>query len=162
MEKLTKQEGSLWSYRKGEISPAVFSDLGEAQQNKYVFNILQIPVEERSTYEQVILAQYRRYQIQSGKSVLQLVEEEITPTEDVHICAPISNIEIPTVEELVKEGEDYVREYLNLYFELEYPDWETNVRFHNVDKFISNTRNFMHIDELTDVHIRAYKIIKTK
>jgi hypothetical protein len=161
MEKLAQKEESLFKYRKGEITPAVFSGLDGYKQSNYVFKILLIPIEERSTYENVILSQYKRYVQQSGNKVPVQVEEEIISTEDVHICAPISNIEIPTVEELVESGEEYVREYLNLFFEIEYSDWETNVRFHDVDKFISNTKNFMHIDELTDVHIRAYKLIKT-
>lgn len=147
----------IWKYRTGEKTPSEFAGMSSTLKSTYVFNVELIPEEERSTYEKVILKQYYRECTFSNKSVKVCepvpVEIKLTPTEKVYEPAP-------DVQELVKLGANYVKDYLNLYFKFEYEDWETNVRFNTVDKFISNTSNFMELDEITIAHIKAYKELK--
>jgi hypothetical protein len=149
----------VWKHRTGEKTPIEFSNMSSTLKSTYVFNIELIPEEERSTYEKVILKQYYREKSFNKQESVQVcesvpVEVKLTPTQNVHI-------QIPTIDELVQIGEESVKDYLNLYFKFQYDDWETNVRFNTVDKFISNTSNFMELDEITIAHIKAYKKFKT-
>ena len=89
------------------------------------------------------------------EQILEVIEQNKPQQENT--SASILDEQLPTVDEICQNGMDYVREYLNTYFELDYTDWETNLRFNTSNKFIEVTLNFMIIDELTKVHIHAYK-----
>ncbi len=92
------------------------------------------------------------------EQILEVIEQNIPQQENTDTSTSVLDEQLPTIEEICQDGMEYVREYLNAYFELEYPDWEGNLKFStNSTKFIDATLNFMLIDELTKIHIHAYK-----
>lgn len=152
----------IWKHRPNELSPVQFEYLSEAAKGNYLFKIAQIEPELRSTYEKIILRRYEKEQELKAHNGKKILEEKESSTEtNVSVCAPLPVEDLPTVQELKKMGVQYLYEYLDEFFKFEYSDWETNVRFHPVDKFVNNTKNFMEIDQLTYVHICAYKELKS-
>lgn len=172
--KLEKKKGSVWTHRKGEISPVVLENmLSPVAQTTVIENILAIPIEYRSTYDHVCVQAYFRFKFgiklkreEFRNMTYQKYQELVNP---VQVCADsfddnensstedIANIRIPTIFEIRQMGMEWVREYLQIFFKYDYPDWETNLRFHSADKFVESTKNFMEINELTIAHIKAYK-----
>jgi len=53
-----------------------------------------------------------------------------------------------------------LKDYLNEFFKYDNLNWESDLRFaRTVEPFIENTRNYMLIDELSEAHIRAFKLL---
>lgn len=149
MEQLIKN--GTWSIRPEELLPVEFSYLSDNRKEKYVLKILEIPTEERSTYEKVILTMYKKEREFHKEEILvdkYLYEDEVISTIEV---------EIPSEDTLLNYGKEYLEEYLNLIFENQNPRWKTELSFASAEKFIESTKNYMSVNDITIAHIKAYK-----
>jgi hypothetical protein len=149
-------EKGVWKIREGELSPAKFEEIDDAQKMTYLYNILILEPDMRSTYERVILDRYNKgvYSFILDEKYAHidepvLIEDKITPTKD--------RVEYPTEQELVQFGKKYLEKYLNAILDVPNPRWKNELKFVNADNFITNTRNYLEINNLTVLHIKAYK-----
>ena len=151
MEQLIKN--GTWLNRPGELLPVQFSYLSDNQKEKYVIKILEIPVDERSTYEKVILSMYKKEREFWKESTL--VDKYLN--EDNKITSIEIQVEIPDEKTLANYGKEYLEDYLDLIFENQNPRWKTELSFASAEKFIESTKNYMLVNDLTIAHIKAYK-----
>ena len=147
MEQLIKN--GKWSYRPEELLPVQFSYLSDNTKEKYVLKVLEIPVDERSTYERVILSMYKKEREFWKESTL--VDKYLNEDDK------INSIEIPDEETLANYGKEYLEDYLDFIFENQNPRWKTELSFTTAEKFIESTKNYMLVNDLTIAHIKAYK-----
>ena len=147
MEQLIKN--GKWSYRPEELLPVQFSYLSDNIKEKYVMKVLEIPVDERSTYERVILSMYKKEREFWKESTL--VDKYLN--EDYKT----NSIEIPDEDTLANYGKEYLEDYLDFIFENQNPRWKTELSFTTAEKFIESTKNYMLVNDLTIAHIKAYK-----
>jgi predicted transcriptional regulator len=169
MEELIKKDGKLWSERPGELKPIEFISLDEARKMAYISNIERLLPEDRSSFEQVILRVYEKENDFWSNKIVEpvppvFIEIDLTPTEN--IVEPIGeivelfNINDLSQEEIKNMGREYVKEYLDAFFDKEYLDWEIQLKFSSNEKtFIEATSTFMLLDENTKNHISVYKNI---
>ena len=150
------QENGVWKIREDELTPSQFEGIDDTQKMTYLYQILLLPKNMRSTYERVILDRYYRglYSFIIDEQYAHmvepvLIEDKSNPTED--------RVEYPTEDELVQFGKKYLEKYLNLILNAPNPRWKNELKFTNADNFISNVRNYVRIDNLTVLHIKAYK-----
>jgi len=151
MEQLIKN--GTWSHRPEELLPVEFSYLSDNMKEKYVLKVLEIPVDERSTYEQVILSMYKKERDFRKESTL--VDRYLN--EDDKITSTEVITQIPDENELLDYGKEYLEDYLDLIFENQNPRWKTELSFTTAEKFIESTKNYMLVNDLTIAHIKAYK-----
>lgn len=147
MEQLIKN--GKWSYRPEELLPVEFSYLSDNIKEKYVMKVLEIPVDERSTYERVILSMYKKEREFWKETTL--VDRYLNEDDK------IKSIEIPDEETLANYGKEYLEDYLDFIFENQNPRWKTELSFTTAEKFIESTKNYMLVNDLTIAHIKAYK-----
>jgi hypothetical protein len=147
MEQLIKN--GKWSYRPEELLPVQFSYLSDNTKEKYVLKVLEIPVDERSTYERVILSMYKKEREFWKESTL--VDKYLNEDDK------INSIEIPDEDTLANYGKEYLEDYLDFIFENQNPRWKTELSFTTAEKFIESTKNYMLVNDLTIAHIKAYK-----
>ena len=147
MEQLIKN--GKWSYRPEELLPVQFSYLSDNIKEKYVMKVLEIPVDERSTYERVILSMYKKEREFWKESTL--VDKYLNEDDKTN------SIEIPDEDTLANYGKEYLEDYLDLIFENQNPRWKTELSFTTAEKFIESTKNYMLVNDLTIAHIKAYK-----
>lgn len=157
-------ETKPFTHRLGEpkeISLKQFYQLSDAKRHTHIEELKNLNFNELSdTDKGVVFFYYQNWLLEEwpGKKVNFFEIEKETPTVFEQVVETVNEQVIPTVDEICENGLEYVREYLNAYFELDYPDWEGNLKFStNSSKFIEATLNFMLLDELTKVHIYAYK-----
>jgi len=143
-----------------EVNLKQFYELSEAKRDAHIVELKKLKFKELSdTDKGVVFFYYQNWGLVDwpGEKINFFRIEDI-PTVFEQVVETVSEQIIPTVDEICEDGLDYVREYLNAYFELDYPDWEGNLKFSTSPlKFIEATLNFMLVDELTKVHIYAYK-----
>jgi hypothetical protein len=151
MEQLIKN-GAL-SNRPEELLPVEFSYLSDNMKEKYVIKVLEIPTDERSTYERVILSMYKKEREFWKESTL--VDKYLN--EDNKLTSTEVITEIPDENVLVDYGKEYLQDYLDLFFENQNPRWKTELSFTSAEKFIESTKNYMLVNDLTVAHIKAYK-----
>ena len=151
MEQLIKN--GKWSYRPEELLPFEFSYLSDNIKEKYVMKVLEIPVDERSTYERVILGMYKKEREFWKETTL--VDRYLN--EDDKIKSIEIEIEIPDEDTLANYGKEYLEDYLDFIFENQNPRWKTELSFTTAEKFIESTKNYMLVNDLTIAHIKAYK-----
>lgn len=151
MEQLIKN--GTWSHRPDELLPVQFSYLSDNQKEKYVLKILEIPVDERSTYERVILTMYKKEREFWKETTL--VDKYLN--EDDKITSIEVEVEIPSEDVLASYGKEYLEDYLDIVFENQNSRWKTELSFTTADKFIEYTKNYMLVNDLTIAHIKAYK-----
>ena len=147
MEQLIKN--GKWSYRPEELLPFEFSYLSDNIKEKYVMKVLEIPVDERSTYERVILSMYKKEREFWKESTL--VDKYLNEDDKTN------SIEIPDEDTLANYGKEYLEDYLDFIFENQNPRWKTELSFTTAEKFIESTKNYMLVNDLTIAHIKAYK-----
>lgn len=149
MEQLIKN--GTWSHRPDELVPAQFSYLSDNQKEKYVLKILETNVDERSTYEKVILSMYKKEREFWKESTLvdRYLNEDSRSTS--------IEIEIPSEDVLANYGKEYLEDYLDIIFENQNSRWKTELSFTTAEKFIESTKNYMLVNDLTIAHIKAYK-----
>lgn len=147
MEQLIKN--GKWSYRPEELLPVQFSYLSDNIKEKYVMKVLEIPVDERSTYERVILSMYKKEREFWKESTL--VDKYLNEDDKTN------SIEIPDEDTLANYGKEYLEDYLDFIFENQNPRWKTELSFTTAEKFIESTKNYMLVNDLTIAHIKAYK-----
>jgi len=160
--KLTKNGN--WYWRDKEISYREFLEMDNVHKLAHIEYLKTIPIDELGTNDEYILNICDPNYFKKVSRNFLSIDEEITQKlkENVQVCETPDNLQILSVEDIIKSGEKSVHTYLDEFFKFQYSDWETNVRFHSVDKFIENTKNFMELDELTIKFIKAYKTIKSK
>jgi hypothetical protein len=151
MEQLIKN--GKWSNRPEELLPFQFSYLSDNVKEKYVMKVLEIPVDERSTYERVILSMYKKEREFWKETTL--VDRYLN--EDNKLTSTEVITEIPDENVLVDYGKEYLEDYLDLIFENQNPRWKTELSFTSAEKFIESTKNYMLVNDLTIAHIKAYK-----
>jgi hypothetical protein len=151
MEQLIKN--GTWLHRPEELLPVEFSYLSDNMKEKYVMKVLEIPVDERSTYERVILTMYKKERDFRKESTL--VDRYLN--EDSKLTSTEVIAEIPDEDELLDYGKEYLEDYLDLIFENQNPRWKTELSFTSAEKFIESTKNYMLVNDLTVAHIKAYK-----
>lgn len=153
----------VWKERAGEMSPVEFEYLNETGKMTYLQKIILIQKQERSTYEKIILDRYLKGNYNFKIDTSTEIGEVCAPSPiDNEIGATFSieeeDFEIyPTEDELVTYGKKYVEEYLNYIFANENSRWKDDLKFASSNDFIKNTKNYMNINELTVLHIKAYK-----
>jgi hypothetical protein len=151
MEQLIKN--GTWLHRPEELLPVEFSYLSDNMKEKYVMKVLEMPVDERSTYERVILTMYKKERDFRKESTL--VDRYLN--EDSKLTSTEVIAEIPDEDELLDYGKEYLEDYLDLIFENQNPRWKTELSFTSAEKFIESTKNYMLVNDLTVAHIKAYK-----
>jgi hypothetical protein len=163
---------NLWFWRDGEISLRNFMYMDKEEQNVHISFLLNLPIEERSTNDESILQMYvPRYSTSIGKEKIndllnmaeldKSIKKQIKGVINLNEYVDVGAISF-SIEEIQQKDVHQLKEELDIYFENIYPDWETNVRFHSIEKFLTNTRNFMEICEQGEAHIRQYKLLKSK
>jgi hypothetical protein len=152
------QENGVWKIREGELTPGKFEGLDDAQKMTYLFQILITPEDERSTYEKVIMSRYLKgnYSFILDEMYMNMDEPSLF---EINLPSTEGNVELPTEQELVDSGKTYLEKYLNVIFKVENPRWKSELKFCTADSFITSTRNYMRVDTLTLLHIKAYKKI---
>jgi hypothetical protein len=151
MEQLIKN--GTWLHRPEELLPVEFSYLSDNMKEKYVMKVLEMPVDERSTYERVILTMYKKERDFRKESTL--VDRYLN--EDSKLTSTEVIAQIPDENELLDYGKEYLEDYLDLIFENQNPRWKTELSFTSAEKFIESTKNYMLVNDLTVAHIKAYK-----
>lgn len=174
MEKQTLTKTGNWIWRDGELSYADFGKMGRMGKDEHISYLSSLSEDELGTNDWYILNQYAPHILTSKKKkeFLSLEDEYLSPTEwvkigDVSFIDKLISTEtsedtgqLPTVEELLKEDVGYLKDYLNEFFKYDNLNWESDLRFaRTVEPFIENTRNYMLIDELSEAHIRAFKLL---
>lgn len=161
-------------HRVGEpkqINLKQFYQLSEPERQAYIEKLKELTFNELSdTDKGVVFFYFQNWLLEDwpGQKVNffqiidvftpELVENELPQQENADTSTSILDEELPTIDEICEKGINYIKEYLNIYFELDYPDWEGNLKFGgNPIKFIDATSTFMILNELTKVHIHAYK-----
>jgi len=174
---------NTWFWRNGEIQYAKFNRMNKGDKLLHLKFLLGMSPEDRSTNDDYILKFYGPKDVKEQLHFFRLEEneqvsvmvgenllvEEITSTEE---DAPASVTEVVeklsvnmgevSVDELISYGKEYLLQYLNEYFTIQYDEWETDFKFQTLDKFVTNSNNFMHIDELALLHLQALKKIYFK
>lgn len=164
MQEVKLTQTGQWIWRDNEISYKSFTQLSKEQKLAHLQFLVELGQENFGTNDWYIMKNFgpKDFFEEESRPFFSLLEEKSQQEILANTCTSVSIEinEIPTLEEIIENGKEYVQQYLQAFFETEYPDWETNMRFHNFDKFIINTKNFMDIDELTYVHICAYYKLK--
>jgi hypothetical protein len=155
------QTNGVWKIREDELSPAEFEQIDDTQKMTYLYQILLLETDMRSTYERVILSRYN-----NGCYSFILDETYAKDSSPVSIEIELTSTQIgedtghiPSVEELQNYGKKYLEKYLNAILNKENSRWKTELKFTTADNFIKNTRNYLEINNLTVMHIKAYKKI---
>jgi hypothetical protein len=174
MEKQTLTKTGNWIWRDGELSYADFGKMGRMGKDEHILYLSSLDEDELGTNDWYILNQYAPHILTSKKKkeFLSLEDEYLPPTEwaevgDISFIDKLISTEtsedtgqLPTVEELLKEDIGYLKEYLNEFFKNDNNRWEGDLKFSStVDNFLDATRTYMLIDELTEVHIRTFKLL---
>lgn len=149
-------ENGVWKIREGELTPSMFEGIDDAQKMSYLFQIILLPENMRSTYERVILSRYNSgcYSFVIDETYAKIDEPSKL---EVNLPSTEDRVDLPTEEELIESGKKYLERYLNAILNKENPRWKNELKFTNADNFINNTRNYLNIDNLTVLHIKAYK-----
>lgn len=148
---------NAWFYLDDEISLKQFYNLSVNEKQEYVNSLYKIKFNMLTTQQEYILNYFG-----DSKKINKKNKFITLDPEPVKIGEPSSLNEIPSVDQLVQVDKLELKIYLDKYFELDYQDWESSVRFNTIEKFISNTNNFMSLDEQTINFLKAYKILVSK
>jgi hypothetical protein len=147
MNELTKD--GVWAYRKDEYTPVEFLKLNTQQQESYVQQIQYIPVEDRSTYERVILHRF-------GNDLPVQKYKFITLSQEIVIPNPVEIIvDEEEVELISKLSTQDIRKYLDEFF-IDYPKWEWDLGQTTFIKFVDAITNVMDVDSLSISYIKSY------
>lgn len=137
MEKLI--EDGVWKHRPSEKLPVEFSYMSDAAKENYIFKILQLAEEDRSTYEKVILHIYQKEKDFKSKNVRTIdADLPIQKKEKTNVDANIldENELIKNIPNLTKEE---IEELLDDYFWPSYTNWKFDLYQSKLEKFISAT-----------------------
>ncbi len=158
-----KVETKPFTNRLGEpkqINLKQFYQLSDAKRHTHIEELKNLKFNELSdTDKGVVFFYYQNWLLEDwpGKKENFFEIEQDISTVFQQVVETVDEKIVPTVDKICENGLVYVREYLNAYFELDYPDWEGNLKFNSANKFCDATLNFMILDDLTIVHIYAYK-----
>lgn len=139
MEKLI--EDGVWNYRPTEKLPVEFTEMSDAAKENYVFKILQLSEEDRSTYEKVILRIYEKEKDFRSKNVRTIdADLPIPKKEKKNIDANIPD-EIELIKNIPNLTKEQIEEELDNFFWLDYSNWKFDLYQCKIENFINSTKN---------------------
>lgn len=142
MEKLIKD--GVWTHRPNELKPVEFEYSNDAVKDNYIFKILQIPEEDRSTFERIILARFHKELDFINKNVRKLDEDLSSTEKEVSTCANIgADIldEIELIKNIPNLSKQDIKQLMDEYYAGTYPKWEFDLHQTKLENFISNTND---------------------
>lgn len=139
MEKLI--EDGVWTHRPNEKLPVEFTEMSDAAKENYIFKILQLTEEDRSTYEKVILRIFEKEKEFRNKNVRTLDADLPIPIkENTNIDANIPD-EIELIKNIPNLTKEQIEEELDDFFWLDYTNWKFDLYQCKIENFVNSTKN---------------------
>lgn len=158
MEKLI--EDGVWKHRYNELLPVEFTEISDAAKDNYIFKILQLAEEDRSTYEKVILRIYQKEKEFKSKNVRTVDEDFSTSTKkNTNIDANILD-EVELIKNIPNLSKQDIEDLLDDYYSHTYTNWKFDLYQSKLENFISATNNEFNYSNYIIGLLTTYKKFK--